>query len=141
MLSAAKDWGSLELPAPIPEIVVKPDRMQIFMFSAATWNRHRIHYDKDAALDEGLPDVVVQRSLIGNFFARLLTQWLGDTGDIRVLSWRVLASVVPGVTLRCAGQVLAIETVEGVRFADCEVHMTDESGAKVATGRARLRLQ
>lgn len=140
MLSAAKDWGSLELPAPIPEIVVKPDRMQIFMFSAATWNRHRIHYDKDAALDEGLPDVVVQRSLIGNFFARLLTQWLGDTGDIYELSWRVLASVVPGLSLRCTGQVLTIETVEGARYADCEVYMADEAGNSVATGRARLRL-
>lgn len=140
MPSATKDWGSLELPAPIPEIVVTPDRMQIFMFSAATWNRHRIHYDKDAALDEGLPDVVVQRSLIGNFFARLLTQWLGDTGDICELSWRVVTSVLPDVALRCAGQVLTIETVDVARYAGCDVHMTDESGTTVATGRARVRL-
>ncbi len=40
---SAKDWDQLQLPAPIPELVVKPDHMQIFMFSSVTWNHHRIH--------------------------------------------------------------------------------------------------
>jgi hydroxyacyl-ACP dehydratase HTD2-like protein with hotdog domain len=49
------------------ELVKKPDRRQLFMFSAITWNRHAIHYDRQSAREEGLPDVVVQRALIGNF--------------------------------------------------------------------------
>jgi hydroxyacyl-ACP dehydratase HTD2-like protein with hotdog domain len=137
---SAKDWEQLHFPAPIPELVVKPNHMQIFMFSAATWNRHHIHYDKDAALAEGLPDVVVQRALIGNFFARLLTEWLGDAGEIRELSWKVTQSALPDRTLRCVGDVLTVETAEGVRHADCKLRMVDEAGRDIATGRARLRL-
>ena len=135
-----RDWEQLPLPAPIPELVVKPDRMQIFMFSAATWNRHHIHYDKDAAIAEGLPDVVVQRALIGDFFARLLTEWLGDDGEIRKLSWKVTQSAPPDTALRCLGDVLTVETAAGVRHADCELHMVDDAGRDIATGRARLCL-
>jgi len=128
------------LPVPIPALVVTPDHTQIFMFSAATWNRHHIHYSKDAALAEGLPDVVVQRALIGNFFARLLIGWLADAGDIRELSWKVSASAVPGKALRIDGEALACSTSGGHRDVDCELRITDAGGRAIASGRARLRL-
>jgi len=134
------EWGHLQLPAPIPELVVRPDRTQIFMFSAVTWNRHRIHYDKDAAIDEGLPDVVAQRGLIGNFFARLLTEWMGNNGEIRELHWKVTQSVLPDLALHCAGEVVTVETMEGVKCATCALRMQDESGREVATGEARVYL-
>jgi len=131
----------MHYPAPIPELVVRPDRMQLFMFSAATWNRHRIHYDKDTALAEGLPDVVVQRALIGDFFARLLTEWVGDAGEICELSWKVTKSALPDRALRCAGEALGVDSVGGVRYLDCELRMQDEAGRAIALGRARLRLR
>ncbi len=137
---SASDWERLRLPAPIPELVVTPDRRQIFMFSAATWNRHHIHYDKDAALSEGLPDVVVQRALIGSFFARLLTEWAGDSAEVGNVSWRVTQSALPGRALRCAGDVVAVETSGGERYAECELRMHDEAGRAIAAGSARLRL-
>ena len=140
MSHAPVDWARLQLPAPIPPLVVTPDHTQIFMFSAATWNRHHIHYSKDAALAEGLPDVVVQRALIGNFFARLLTDWLGDAGDIRALSWKVSASAVPGRALRIEGDALALSVNAGHRDLDCELRITDAADRAIATGRARLRL-
>ena len=77
------DWSDFSLPTILPELVVTPTHSQIFMFSAATWNRHHIHYSRDAAIAEGLPDVVVQRALIGNYFVRLLTNWMGDAGEIK----------------------------------------------------------
>ena len=141
MSQTPRDWSQLQLPAPIPALVVTPDHTQIFMFSAATWNRHRIHYSKDAALAEGLPDVVVQRALIGNFFARLLTAWLGDDGDIRELSWKVGASAVPGKALRIEGDALTLDVGGGHRDVDCELRITDDGDRAIATGRARLRLR
>jgi hydroxyacyl-ACP dehydratase HTD2-like protein with hotdog domain len=135
------DWSTARLPAPLPELVVTPDHTQIFMFSAATWNRHHIHYSKDAALAEGLPDVVVQRALIGNFFARLLTDALGDAGDIRELSWKVSASAVPGKALRIQGDALSQSAPAGHREIDCELRIGDADGRAIASGRARLRLR
>ena len=43
-----------QLPLVLPELRVLPTPMQIFMFSAITWNRHHIHYSADAARAEGV---------------------------------------------------------------------------------------
>lgn len=93
------------LPVVLPELRVLPTPMQLFMFSAVTWNRHHIHYSADGARAEGHPDVVVQRSLIGNYFARHADAWLGSSGRIARLVWRVTGPAVPNQWLRCNGVV------------------------------------
>ncbi len=125
------------LPSTIPELVVVPTTTQIFSFSAVTWNRHRIHYDKDAARAEGHADVVVQRALLGNYFASLLDQWLGQHGEVRKLSWKVLSSAVPGKQLRCLGEA----SIDERKAAHCEMRIIDELGILVATGEAECALK
>ena len=52
----------------IGPLVRTPDRLQLFAFSAATWNTHRIHTDPGyAASEEGYPDVLVQSHLHAAF--------------------------------------------------------------------------
>ena len=80
-------WEKVSATTQIPELIVYPDRTQIFMFSAVTWNRHHIHYSKDAAVSEGLPDIVVQRALIGNFLARLITAQAGLESYSKCSAW------------------------------------------------------
>jgi hydroxyacyl-ACP dehydratase HTD2-like protein with hotdog domain len=124
----------------IPDLKITPDAAQIFMFSAATWNRHHIHYSKDAALAEGHKDIVVQRALIGNFLARLLTDWLGDGGDIRELSWKVVQSAFPGQTLRCTGLVTEENRSGSHRILTCELKVLNPQDQTIATGSARVEL-
>lgn len=93
------------LPLVLPELVVEPTPAQVFMFSAATWNRHHIHYSRDAAVREGHTDIVLQRALLGNVFARHAGAWLGAAGSIRRLAWRVVSSALPGQALRCDGVI------------------------------------
>jgi 3-methylfumaryl-CoA hydratase len=57
--------------APIADLTRRftPDPVQLFRFSALTFNAHRIHYDRDYARDvESYPGLVVQ----GPFLATLL---------------------------------------------------------------------
>jgi hydroxyacyl-ACP dehydratase HTD2-like protein with hotdog domain len=128
------------LPLTLPELVVVPDHMQIFMFSAITWNRHHVHYSKDAAIAEGLPDVVVQRALLGDFLARAVGDWAGDEADLRELSWKVLSSATPGARLRCQGEVTALHETQDATFADCELRIVRDDDQLVASGSARLEL-
>lgn len=128
------------LPMPLPELEVVPDHMQIFMFSAITWNRHHVHYSKDAAVAEGLPDVVVQRALLGDYLARAVGDWAGDEADLRELSWKVRSSATPNARLRCQGSVTAVHVVEGATFADCELRIVRDDDELVASGSARLEL-
>jgi hydroxyacyl-ACP dehydratase HTD2-like protein with hotdog domain len=129
------------LPLALPELEVVPDHMQIFQFSAITWNRHHVHYSKDAALAEGLPDVVVQRALLGDFLARAVGEWAGDDGDLRELSWKVRSSATPNARLRCQGEVVGVHTSDGATFAECELRIVTDDDQLVASGAARLELR
>lgn len=122
----------------IPELQVIPTTGQLFMFSAVTWNRHHIHFSKDAALAEGHADIVVQRALLGNFMARQLGNWLGDRGRILRLSWKVQKSATPGNVLRCQGAVAAAEQVGGRQQVRCMLRIVDGTDAVVASGEATV---
>jgi hydroxyacyl-ACP dehydratase HTD2-like protein with hotdog domain len=130
-----------ELPLAIPELTVVPDHMAIFMFSAITWNRHHVHYSKAAAVAEGLPDVVVQRALLGNYLARAVGDWAGDEADVRELTWKVRSSATPNARLRIQGAVTAVDTTDGATFADCELRIVRDDDELVASGTARLELR
>ncbi len=119
----------------VQELSVTPTTTQIFSFSAVTWNRHKIHYDKDAAIAEGHRGVVVQRALLGNYLAAMLEEWLGRNGTVRKLSWKVLSSAHPGQELRCRGTA----TIDGPA-AHCSLVIESEDGVVVATGRAECAL-
>ena len=126
------------LPIVLPALRVVPNAMQIFMFSAITWNRHQIHYSRDAALREGHPDVVVQRALIGNFFARHAQAWLDRGGAIRQLSWKVLASAYPGQALDCVGFVTERLADPGARLLRYEAQLLADGGREIAVAEGVL---
>jgi len=127
---------SMPVATEIPDLVVCPDPMQVFMFSAVTWNRHHIHYSKDAAMAEGLPDVVVQRGLIGNFLARLITNWAGDRGELRKLAWKVTRSAVPGKPIVCRGRIRESMDSGDERRLVCEVTASNGDEELIASGEA-----
>lgn len=131
-------WDRIDTSTQIPALRVCPSRMQLFMFSAITWNRHRIHYDRDAAMGEGLPDIVVQRALIGNFLARLITDWVGDSAELRTLEWKVTRSALPDKEIVCRAGIKKRVESEAEKYLVCEVTATDEDEQVVASGQARV---
>jgi hydroxyacyl-ACP dehydratase HTD2-like protein with hotdog domain len=131
-------WEDISETTQIPELIVCPNHMQIFMFSAVTWNRHHIHYSKDAAIREGLPDIVVQRALIGNFFARLITNWVADNAELRKLTWKVTRSALPGKDIVCRGKIKERIESENQNSLFCEVTAFNENDELIASGDAKV---
>jgi len=119
-------------------LIIKPTHAQLFMFSAVTWNRHPIHYSQSAAVAEGHPDVLVQRGLIGNFFARMLKESFPITSKIKYLNWKVINSAIPGDELNCHGTILRVVTTKTGWLLDCEVTINKQDGQSVATGQAKV---
>jgi acyl dehydratase len=135
------DGFDAPLPLVLPELTVVPDAQQVFMFSAVTWNRHRIHYSREAAQREGLPDIVVQRGLIGNFFARHAQRWMGAAGTVRRLAWQVHASAFPGQALHCRGAVterLPRPPGDGDVWLLLQSRLEDTDGRLVASAEGEL---
>ena len=90
----------------IPALTVSVDETQMFFFSAATYNGHRIHYDKEWARDrEGYDNVLVQGPLQAALLSRALTDWIGGDGRLVAFSVQNRAIALPGQELTFGGVV------------------------------------
>ena len=82
----------------IPGLVVRPTEITLFRYSAVTWNPHRIHYDRDYAVTEGYPNVLVQGHLHGAWILSAVEEWLGDRGRVVRFSWQTATSPYPATS-------------------------------------------
>jgi len=134
-------YEDVEAGQDIPAFVKTPSNIQLFMFSAATWNLHRIHYDADFAREhDHLPNVLAHRPLLGSFLAQVLTDWVGDNGRLLRLEWSNRGPAMPGDRLMCRGKVTGkrCEVDQGV--VECDVWVEKESGEVIVPGKAEVAL-
>jgi hydroxyacyl-ACP dehydratase HTD2-like protein with hotdog domain len=107
----------------IPPLNVTVDETQLFFFSAATYNGHRIHYDKQWARSvEGYDDVLVHGPLQAALLARAIGDWIGGRGRLVSFSVQNRAIAYPGEQLTFGGRVTAKRlTDEGAGLVDLDV--------------------
>jgi hydroxyacyl-ACP dehydratase HTD2-like protein with hotdog domain len=109
---------------------VCPGVLQVFSFSAATWNPHRIHYDRDYTVGaEGYDGILVQGPLLGSWLLELAERWVKDWGRVEQFTFRTVQPVQVGVRLEIAGKVTELEP--SPRAA---VWVAREDGTRVAVG-------
>ncbi len=114
----------------IPTLTVTVDETQLFFFSAATYNGHRIHYDKEwARTVEGYDDVLVQGPLQAALLARAIGDWIGGRGRLVSFSVQNRAVAYPGQLLSFGGEVTGKRLTEsGAGLVDLDI-----SGRRDAT--------
>jgi hydroxyacyl-ACP dehydratase HTD2-like protein with hotdog domain len=99
-----------EVGAEIPALQRQPTEVQLFAFSAATWNAHRIHYDPGYARDvEGYPNILVQSHLHACFLSQAITGAFGPRARLVRLGWQNRGIAVPADTLTITGKVSGVE--------------------------------
>jgi hydroxyacyl-ACP dehydratase HTD2-like protein with hotdog domain len=112
----------------LPELTVTVDETQMFFFSAATYNGHRIHYDKDwAREDEGYDDILVQGPLQAALLARAITDWIGGRGRLVEYSVQNRGVAFPGQPLTFGGTVTAKRVDAGRGLVDLDIAGRRES--------------
>ncbi len=114
----------------MPTLTVTVDETQLFFFSAATYNGHRIHYDKEwARTVEGYDDVLVQGPLQAALLARAIGDWIGGRGRLVSFSVQNRAVAYPGQLLSFGGEVTGKRLAEsGAGLVDLDI-----SGRRDAT--------
>jgi hydroxyacyl-ACP dehydratase HTD2-like protein with hotdog domain len=106
----------------LPTLTVTVDETQMFFFSAATYNGHRIHYDKDwARTVEGYDNVLVQGPLQAALLARAITDWIGGRGRLVEYSVQNRAVALPGDELRFGGVVTAKRVADGAALVEIDI--------------------
>ena len=113
-------YEDVETGSAITRLIVTVTETQMFFFSAATYNGHRIHYDKDFAREvEGYDNVLVQGPLQAALLSRALTDWIGGDGRLVAFSVQNRAIAYPGESLTFGGEVT------GKRLTDAGVGLVD----------------
>jgi hydroxyacyl-ACP dehydratase HTD2-like protein with hotdog domain len=113
-----------------------PTTIQLFRFSAVTWNSHRIHFDRAYAQQEGYPDTLVQSHLHGCFLAHTVLQWAGPGATLLRFQWENRHFAVPGDVLTCTGKITAIDG----NVVTCELQEVNQDGRICAPGWATVKL-
>ncbi len=94
-------------PAPTLEKTVTT--ADLIAYAGATWDWHRIHYDREFVAEKRLPGPIVDGQVYGAWFVQLLQDWLGPACFVQTLEFSFRNLMFAGETLRCEGTVSVVE--------------------------------
>ena len=121
--------------------LVKPiTLLKMNMYSAATWNFYKIHWDTVFSRELGFKDANVHGPLFGAFLSQMLTDWIGPDGTLKRLAYSNRGMSFPGDTLTCKGKVARKHTKDGQNLVECEVWVENQKGENLAPGTATVAL-
>ena len=79
----------------IPKLVKNCTTQQLVMWAAGSGDMYPIHYDRDFAVGNGLPGVIVHGALKNAFLGQLLHDWIGEKGQIKKYNCQYRGMDVP----------------------------------------------
>lgn len=123
----------------LPERSHTATNVSLFLYNAAIWNPHRIHYDEDYTVNvEKHPAIVIDGPLQGDWLAQVLTDWLAEDGTLVSFEYSNRRASYLGETLTSGGRVTAIDPATGT--IDLEIFIRNEQDEIVTPGSATVRL-
>ncbi len=124
----------------VPSLVKYPTSMQLVKFAGASGDYYQIHYDKDIALANGLPGVIVHGWLTLSFLGQMLTAWLGEKGTLEKLNGSYKGMNLVHEEIFCYGKVAKKYVEDGKNCARLEIWAENPRGDKTVTGAAVVTL-
>ena len=110
--------------------------VSLFLYNAAVWNAHRIHYDETYTKEvEKHPGVIVDGPLQGDWLVQVVANWLGDDGQLIEFEYSNRRMSVIGETLLAGGSVNAINGDE----VSIDLHIRNAAGEITTPGHALVR--
>ena len=128
-------FSSLSVGQEIEGRCYAPTNVTLFLYNAAIWNAHRIHYDEKYATEvEHHPAVVIDGPLQGDWLAQVAINWAGDDGELIEFEYSNRKACHLGQKLTSGGEVVALQVAEAK--AELCLYIKDEAGDVVSPGRA-----
>ena len=101
------------------------------MYSAATWDFARVHYDRDFVQSRGRQTPFVDGQMLGAFLAEMVVNWIGDNGTLKKMDFRFRKMLSPGDSIICKGTVAEKSTENDRKLVKCDLWIEDLNGEKV----------
>jgi acyl dehydratase len=133
-------FEDVEIGQEIPSLEKDPTTQQLVRYAGASGDFYQIHYDKDFALANGLPGVILHGALKNAFLGQLMTDFAGEHGRLRKLAVQYRGMDQPGAKIICRGKVTKKRVDNGEHLVDCEIWLENAKGEKTTPGSATVAL-
>jgi len=130
--------AEIQVGEELPGRAHTPDNVALFMYNAALWNPHRIHFDLPYATEvEGYPGLVIAGPLMGDWLGECVDEWITDRAMLVMLEYSNRQAAFIGETLSAGGVVEAIDT--GTGEVSLDLYIKNEAGEVITPGKAIVR--
>jgi 3-methylfumaryl-CoA hydratase len=131
-------FSDIKVGDALPERQHVASNVSLFLYNAAVWNPHRIHYDAAyATQQEKHPGIVIDGPLQGDWLSQCPLNWLGAQGELIAFSYSNRKAAYLGETLVTGGTVVEIDDLKFVVGVD--LFVKNEAGEVITPGWARLK--
>ena len=123
----------------LPDRKHAPTNVSLFLYNAAVWNAHRIHYDELYTKNvEGHPEIVIDGPLQGDWLVQCVDNWLGEDGVVEQFHYSNRRATYLGDSLVSGGHVLEVN--EADKTAVIELWINNAQGEITSPGGATVVL-
>jgi acyl dehydratase len=133
-------YEDVEVGTTIGPLEKDPTTQQLVKYAGASGDFYQIHYDKDFALKNNLPGVIIHGALKNAFLGHLMTDFAGELGWLRKLSVQYRGMDQPTAKVTCKGRVSRKYIEGGDHLVDCEIWLENAKGEKTTPGSATVIL-
>ena len=123
----------------LPERQFVATNVSLFLYNAAVWNPHRIHYDENYTTGvEQHPGIVIDGPLQGDWLSQCALNWLGDQGELMSFHYSNRKAAYLGETLTVGGTILSVD--EQALTVNLQLYVRNENGDVITPGGAQMKV-
>ena len=125
----------------LPVLEKQAGEVQLFMFSASTWDTHRTHWDIPYSVEEeNLPGALVHGHLQGAWLSQLLSSWAMPEGRLISLNYQNRGMAIQDEKLFVKAKVTEKKEEAGKGIVTFDTWVEKESGEISTTGKGAVEL-
>ena len=135
-MSGQVKYENISVGMEIPPLTSETSSRMSAQWAAASGDYDPIHYDRNYALNQKLPDIIVNGRLKIALLGQMMTNWIGPRGTLKKIgaSHRGMDNI--GDPIVCRGIVIKKYTEDGDNIVECEVWIENGRGDKTSQGSA-----
>ena len=150
-MAAQLYYEDVEVGSEVTPLAKIATTRMLVQWAGASGDRNPLHYDDDFAKSQGVGAPIVHGALKRAWLGQLVTDWIGEQGELRKLSCRYRGMDYPrkmktmeepqeGETWWCKGKVSKKYVEGGEHFVECEIWVENGKGEKNTPGAAVVTL-
>ncbi len=125
-----------EIGQRLPERRYAPGTVQLFLYNAAIWNAHRIHYDLPYTRSvEDHPGLLIDGPLQGDWLTQLIYDWMAEDDELVAFSYSNRRASYLGDVLTASGEISALSG----DLVTLKLQLQNQNGQATSLGQATVK--